>query len=267
MAAEFRKRVSTAVLCAWALLPIHPVHAGQSSEAEPEARTDTAQAAIDGVTYAKPPHTLYAPLREMSQELRVALVWQPPVHRLNGKDLELEALRTLPSGQKLIPVQRLTDFGIRVNWDDALGGAVLESGESTLLVRRARKRVAVNLTAQRLRAWEGERLVLDTRVSSGRKSHPTPRGTFTAGPLKSPMLISRKYNDAEMPWSVQVRGDVVIHGFTSVPPFAASHGCIRMPLTGINPARWFYRWVTVGTPIVIASDWPKEPDVADGERE
>jgi hypothetical protein len=25
-----------------------------------------------------------------------------------------------------------------------------------------------------------------------------------------------------------------------------------MPLNGINPARWFYEWVEVGTPIRIA---------------
>lgn len=69
------------------------------------------------------------------------------------------------------------------------------------------------------------------------------------------MLISRTYNDAKMPYSVQIRGDYVIHGYTSVPDYPASHGCVRVPLTAGNPAKWFYEWVSVGTPIVISETW------------
>ena len=54
-----------------------------------------------------------------------------------------------------------------------------------------------------------------------------------------------------MPWSVQVSGNVFVHGFTSVPDYPASHGCIRVPLTGRNPAKFFYEWINVGTPIAI----------------
>lgn len=61
-----------------------------------------------------------------------------------------------------------------------------------------------------------------------------------------------------MPWSVQVHRNIFIHGFPSVPPRAASHGCIRRPLTGRNPARWFYEGVTPGTPLQIGDAWPGE---------
>jgi len=64
--------------------------------------------------------------------------------------------------------------------------------------------------------------VLDTRISSGRPGMETPKGTFEAGPLKRKLLISEKYANAEMPWSVQIRGDSLIHGFASVSPRAAS---------------------------------------------
>jgi lipoprotein-anchoring transpeptidase ErfK/SrfK len=60
-----------------------------------------------------------------------------------------------------------------------------------------------------------------------------------------------------MPWSVQLQGDIVIHGFESVPPRAASRGCVRLPLTGTNPARWFYHWVDIGTPVVVKDGWPE----------
>ncbi len=113
-----------------------------------------------------------------------------------------------------------------------------------------KKRVEIDLTAQVLRAWEGNRLVMKTRISSG-KNRGTPTGHFSAG-WKNADHYSSLYNNAPMPWSVQVSGNIFIHGFTSVPNYPASRGCIRVPLTGMNPAKRFFQWVDPGTPISIA---------------
>lgn len=112
------------------------------------------------------------------------------------------------------------------------------------------KRVEINLTEQRLRAYEGRRLVLNTNISSGRNG-ATPTGRFKAG-YKDADHHSSLYHNAPMPWSVQVSGNIFIHGFSLVPDFPASHGCIRMPLTGKNPAKRFFEWVDPGTPIEIS---------------
>lgn len=111
------------------------------------------------------------------------------------------------------------------------------------------KRVEINLTEQKLRAYEGNRLVLKTHISSGR-NRATPTGSFRAG-WKNADHYSSLFNNAPMPWSVQVSGDIFVHGFTSVPNYPASHGCIRVPITGTNPAKRFFNWVDVGTPIRI----------------
>lgn len=123
------------------------------------------------------------------------------------------------------------------------------NAEKPRTVNRA-KRVEIDLTAQRLRAYEGNRLVMQTRISSGRGGS-TPTGRYSAGPYKSERHFSSLYNNAPMPWSVQVSGHIFIHGFSEVPNYPASHGCIRLPISGANPARRFYRWVDVGTPIRI----------------
>ena len=47
------------------------------------------------------------------------------------------------------------------------------------------------------------------------------------------------------------RRHVFVHGFTSVPYYPASHGCIRLPLTGGNPAKFFYEWTDTGTPVKV----------------
>ena len=119
------------------------------------------------------------------------------------------------------------------------------------------KRIEVDLARQRLYAYQGRLIVLDTNISSGRTGN-TPSGHFTAGPYKSRMHYSSKYPNAPMPWSVQITGHIFFHGFSSVPNYPASHGCIRVPLSGANPARFLYEWVDVGTPIQIARGQKEE---------
>ena len=55
---------------------------------------------------------------------------------------------------------------------------------------------------------------------------------------------------------MRVHENVFIHGFQKVPRHPASHGCIRLPLAGANPAKWFYDWIDVGTPVSIRGHWP-----------
>ena len=112
------------------------------------------------------------------------------------------------------------------------------------------KRVEIDLTSQTLRAYDGIRLVMKTNISSGR-NRATPTGRFRAG-YKDADHYSSLFNNAPMPWSVQVSGNIFIHGFSVVPDYPASHGCIRVPITGRNPAKRFFNWVDVGTPITIA---------------
>lgn len=231
------------------LLPAGAAGAGASGGPAP---------AIEGVTFAGPAGTLYAPARELGEALGWSVRWNPegPSLYLEEREVPDGQVRPLADGTRVVALRSLAEWGATVRWDAGQETATVTVGDREARVRRGEKRVAVNLKQQRLRAWQGRRVVLDTRISSGRPGMETPRGRFRAGPLKRKLLISRKYNNARMPWSVQVRGNVVIHGYPSVPPRAASHGCVRVPLAGLNPARWFYYWVTTGTPIRIANGWP-----------
>lgn len=109
------------------------------------------------------------------------------------------------------------------------------------------KRVVINKSRQVLRAYEGNELVFQTRISTGKRGKETPNGYFRAGG-KHRMHYSSRYHNAPMPYSVVVAGNYFIHGYTSVPNYPASNGCIRLP---IPEAEWFYYWVTPGTPIRI----------------
>jgi lipoprotein-anchoring transpeptidase ErfK/SrfK len=105
-----------------------------------------------------------------------------------------------------------------------------------------------------LRAYEGDKLVFQSRISTGKWDRSTPNGNYQAGE-KFRMHYSRLYHNAPMPFSVEVSGNVFIHGFSYVPRRPASHGCIRLPLSDGNPAKRFYEWVEPGTPIEISGRW------------
>lgn len=132
----------------------------------------------------------------------------------------------------------------------ALFGSSANSSSASSRSVSVGKRVEIDLTKQRLYAYNGNRLFMKTRISSGRTGN-TPTGRFRAGPYKSATHFSSLYHNAPMPWSVQVTGHIFIHGFSEVPNYPASKGCIRVPISGMNPARKLFRWLDVGTPIRI----------------
>ena len=132
-----------------------------------------------------------------------------------------------------------------------LAGGTLSATEE---VSAPIQRVEIDKNLQVLRAYEDERLVFQSRISTGKSDRSTPNGRFTVG-VKYRMHYSRRYRNAPMPFSVQVKGHIFIHGFKEVPARPASHGCIRLPLDGENPAKWFFDWVQPGTPIEVSGRW------------
>jgi len=113
------------------------------------------------------------------------------------------------------------------------------------------KSVVIDKGTQTLRAYENGNLVFQSRVSTGRAGRETPNGRFHAQGKKR-MHYSSLYDNAPMPYSVPFSNNYFIHGFSSVPPYPASHGCVRMPL---STAPVFFNWVTPGTPISVVGSW------------
>lgn len=216
---------------------------------------DPVPTALDAVTFAQDPSKLYVPVRDVAEALDLPVEWDSTTGRINLSHVNLaeDRMEELVDGSKLVYVRDLEGAGIRVDWNGDHQSVALRAGDRQVKARAGNKRVEIDRSMQTLRAWQGERLVLETHVSTGRQGHATPTGDFRAG-LKLRMHHSTLYDNAPMPWSVQVIGNVFIHGFTSVPDYPASHGCIRMRLTGGNPAYWFFRWVEVGTPIRVVQN-------------
>ena len=210
---------------------------------------------IEGITFAAEQGKVFLPVDEALDELKwpvrrddMGLVFQ-----INETPLRSGSLRRLTDGTELVDTDLLAEAGAEVSAPDE-NGRIRVGGffrGFTLIV--SPQRVEVSLKNQRLKGWQGKRLVLETHISSGRNGR-TPAGEFSAGPYRSAMHYSKLYDNAPMPWSVQINGNVFIHGFKSVPHYPASHGCIRVPLTDGNPAKFFYEWVQSGTPVSVTKD-------------
>jgi hypothetical protein len=74
-------------------------------------------------------------------------------------------------------------------------------------------------------------------ISSGKPSTPTVRGRFQVY-SKTPGTNAKGMVDS----NYFIRG-YAIHGYASVPPFNASHGCLRVPIMN---ARTIYDWLRIG---------------------
>jgi hypothetical protein len=210
---------------------------------------------LDAITFATQPGKLFIPVHEAIDELDWEFVRDAQCHvtRLNTLELRPGMLRQLVDGTELVSTEQLATAGAVVSTMNAEGEVKVGGFFHGFTLRAGAQRVEVSLKNQRLKGWQGNRLVIETKISSGRNG-ATPAGEFHAGPYRSKLHFSSLYNNAPMPWSVQLHRHIFIHGFSSVPDYPASHGCIRMPLTGGNAARFFYEWVLSGTPVSVTKD-------------
>jgi L,D-transpeptidase-like protein len=107
---------------------------------------------------------------------------------------------------------------------------------------RAGRHVEFDWSRQVLVFGQGGKAIRIYHASSGKPSTPTVFGTFhfyskTPGTNAKGMVDSNYF----------IRG-YAVHGYFDVPPYAASHGCIRVP---IPDAASIYAWIRLGDTIFV----------------
>src|SRR3954454_8198680 len=138
-------------------------------------------------------------------------------------------------------------------------------------------KIIVSISEQQAYFYKGKNLVGETTVSTGKPGFGTPPGHYTVlskdathvstvfgdyvddfGNVVKSNIDSRKdprppgshYDGARMPYAMFFRGGYAMHqGY--VPPYAASHGCIRVPR---EMAQTFFDNAPVGTPVIVKED-------------
>ncbi|MDQ0320310.1 peptidoglycan hydrolase-like protein with peptidoglycan-binding domain [Pararhizobium capsulatum DSM 1112] len=89
--------------------------------------------------------------------------------------------------------------------------------------------IIVSKDQQSLVVYDGDTVVATSHVSTGKKGHATPTGIFSIL-QKARHHRSNIYSDAPMPFMQRLTwSGIALHASGQVPPYPASHGCVRMP--------------------------------------
>ncbi|HEX8667228.1 MAG TPA: L,D-transpeptidase family protein [Allosphingosinicella sp.] len=150
------------------------------------------------VPLAPPPAAPAAPAPAPEPE---PLLHAPPPTRIIG-----EAPKTVePTARKAQPR--------KARWEPATGGAV---------------HVLVSIPQQKAYVFRGSELVATSRVSTGKRGHETPTGSFRIL-QKKVKHRSNRYANAPMPYMQRLTSYGIALHAGHVPGYPASHGCIRLP--------------------------------------
>jgi hypothetical protein len=135
-------------------------------------------------------------------------------------------------------------------------------------------KIVVHLGQQKAYFYKGKHLVGESTVSTGKLGFSTPPGHYRVvskdrdhvstefgdyvddyGNVVRPNIDARKdrrppgthFDGARMPYAMFFNGGYAMHqGY--VPPYAASHGCIRVPRGMAQP---FFENAPEGTPVIV----------------
>ena len=107
-------------------------------------------------------------------------------------------------------------------------------------------RVVISLGDQRARLYKGGKVVRTSRVSTGRRGHATPKGSYVITD-KQVSWVSSIYNVA-MPYFMRLSCREIGMHAGNCPGYPASHGCIRMPS---GEVRAFFAVLKIGDPVTI----------------
>ncbi len=109
-----------------------------------------------------------------------------------------------------------------------------------------KRHAVISLSRQRVTLFKNDKAVRSARVSTGKRSTPTPAGKYIITD-KQTDWVSTIYK-VPMPFFMRLScKEIGLHAGV-VPSYPASHGCIRMPRGEVQA---FYRILKIGDPVTI----------------
>jgi lipoprotein-anchoring transpeptidase ErfK/SrfK len=201
-------------------------------------------------------------LRAVSAELRV-LPRTAPAHRVPSRVLRVGAVNQRLFNLHFLPGPGSSEYTTATvdaviafqKWAgitrDGTAGpqtqkALAQAAAPTPLLQRAGRRVEVSISKQLALEVSGGKVLWVLPVSTAMPGYVTPLGRYRVY-SKSVESWSNRYKEW-LPDASYYAGGRALHGLASVPPFPASHGCIRVPL---QFAPLLYKFDTVGTEIDV----------------
>jgi hypothetical protein len=119
-------------------------------------------------------------------------------------------------------------------------------------------RVVVSLAQQKAWVFRAGALIATSPVSTGRRGHETPAGTF---PILQKQVHHRsnRYSNAPMPYMQRLTAYGIALHAGALPGYPASHGCIRLPRAF---AKRLYGLTGPGTRVTVTRARPRLAAIA-----
>jgi len=130
--------------------------------------------------------------------------------------------------------------------DAAVVKAIARATRPEPVRREPGKRVELLLDRQVALAIVDNEVVRVIPVSTGKATTPTPPGDFKVY-AKIARWWSVPFREWLL-WALPFNAGVAFHEFPEVPPYAASHGCVR---EFASTAKWLYDFAYVGMPVKV----------------
>lgn len=111
-------------------------------------------------------------------------------------------------------------------------------------------RIVAVIDIQRIYVFDGNTLVAFSTMSTGKKGHATPTGWFKIL-QKNVDHKSNLYSNAPMPYMQRLTWDGIALHAGYIPGYAASHGCLRLPLPF---AKALYGVTKMDQPVIVLAD-------------
>jgi lipoprotein-anchoring transpeptidase ErfK/SrfK len=174
-----------------------------------------------------------------------ASVTNGPIVRLLQKGLSKLRYSTSRSGiyddataRSVMAWRKVTGMARNYSASEGVVRGVLKGrGRFKVKYPRDGHHVEADLSRQVLALIDGDKVKRIYHISSGKPSTPTVLGRFHV------YRKSAGTNSHGMVHSSYFIGGYAIHGYVEVPTYAASHGCLRVPI----PSAWsIYSWVRMG---------------------
>lgn len=156
--------------------------------------------------------------------------------------VSLGSTRTAAQTQ-IVPFAQLAPMLIARN--DAVTATVHQ------LQHSSRRWIEINLSRQRLTAWEGRNPAYTILISTGKAATPTQPGVFAIQTRERyAHMKGAGYDVNDVPYTMYYSGSYAIHGAYWHRRFGTpiSHGCINL---AVNHARWLFNWARIGTPVIV----------------
>ncbi|MDF5716783.1 MAG: L,D-transpeptidase [Rhizonema sp. NSF051] len=147
-------------------------------------------------------------------------------------------------------ILNVISFQIGAVWAQSKSQLIAEQIQT--LQKSNQRWIQINLSTQKLIAWEGEKSVYAVVISTGKKQTPTLTGIFEIqSKQKSSRMKGDEYDIPDVPYTMYYSGSYAIHGAYWHHNFGTriSHGCVNL---APNHAKWLFNWASVGTPVIIS---------------